>query len=102
VTDLALAGGSFAQCPTKKTRGTAGARALGPKAIVRRLFGSGKGRFRTSGRFAAATVRGTVWDVYDRCVGTYVDVKSGAVAVSDLRLHRTVVVRAGRSYLARR
>lgn len=102
VTVLALAGGSFAACPTKKTRRAASAGALRPTAIVRRLFGSGKGRFRTSGRFAAATVRGTAWEVYDRCDGTYVEVKSGAVAVSDLKLHRTIVVTARHSYLARR
>jgi hypothetical protein len=101
ITNLVLTGGDFTLCPTKRTRRTAGATA-GPRTVVRRLFGSGKGRFRTSGRFAAATVRGTIWKVYDRCDGTYVEVERGVVAVRDLRRRRTVRVAAGHDYLASR
>jgi hypothetical protein len=39
--------------------------------------------------------------VEDRCDGTLTRVSSGVVAVNDLRKHRNVIVRAGRSYLAR-
>jgi hypothetical protein len=46
-------------------------------------------------------VRGTVWEVIDRCDGTLTKVKRGRVVVRDFRLKRTVVVRAGKSYLAR-
>jgi hypothetical protein len=37
----------------------------------------------------------------DRCDGTLTAVKRGRVAVRDFRRKRTVVVRAGKSYLAR-
>ena len=40
------------------------------KRRVRRLWGSGKGKFRTRGRYSSATVRGTVWKTEDRCDGT--------------------------------
>jgi hypothetical protein len=59
------------------------------------------GNFRTRGGNSVATVRGTIWYVEDRCNGTLTRVKRGSVSVRDLRRHRTVVVRAGQSYLAR-
>src|SRR5689334_5075105 len=44
----------------------------------RRLWGKGKGRFRTRGRRSSATVRGTTWLVYDQCNGaTYNKVTKG-------------------------
>ena len=46
-------------------------------------------------------MRGTVWITADRCDGTLTQVKRGKVAVRDLRRKRTVVVKAGKSYLAR-
>jgi hypothetical protein len=68
----------------------------------RRLWGSDShGRFRTRGGNSVATVRGTSWYVEDRCDGTLTRVSRGSVSVRDLRLHRTVLVRAGQSYLAR-
>ena len=69
---------------------TGGAR-RGP--VVRNLIG------RTVGH---ATVRGTRWLTLDRCDGTLTRVTEGAVAVRDRRRGRTVLVEAGRSYLARR
>ena len=68
------------------------------KTIVRSLWGNGKGRFVTTGRFASATVRGTVWLTQDRCDGTRIFVKSGSVAVFDRKLRKTVTVTAGHSY----
>jgi hypothetical protein len=65
------------------------------------LRGTAKGRFRTTGRFAAATVRGTDWGVRDRCDGTLTVVRRGVVVVRDFRLRKTVVVRAGQTYLAK-
>jgi hypothetical protein len=59
------------------------------------------GRFRTRGSNSVATVRGTTWYVEDRCGATLTRVRSGSVSVRDLGRHRTVVVRAGHSYLAR-
>jgi streptogramin lyase len=59
------------------------------------------GRFRGHGRGSIATVRGTTWLMEERCAGSYTKVKEGKVAVRDRRRHRTVLVRAGHSYLAR-
>ena len=101
ITEARLKGGSFNNCT---------ARALGKRAStsrrlsrrsVRRLRTSANGRFRSRGRYSAATVRGTVWTVTDRCDGTLTQVKRGKVAVRDFRRKRTIVVRAGKSYLAR-
>jgi hypothetical protein len=68
----------------------------------RRLWGrDSKGNFRTRGGNSVATVRGTAWYVEDRCDGTLTRVSSGSVRVYDRGRHRTVLVRAGHSYLAR-
>lgn len=61
-----------------------------------------KGKFRTQGNDSVATVRGTRWATIQTCAGTITRVVEGAVSVRDLRAKRTVLVRAGRSYLARR
>ena len=94
VTELRLRGDSLASCPK-------GARASAKKKPVRRLFGDGKGSFRTRGRHAAATVRGTRWLTQDTCKGTLVKVSRGRVSVRDFTRKRTVTVRQGKSYLAR-
>ncbi len=82
-----------------------GAAAARGAAVNRRVLGllrgTAKGRFRTTGRFAAATVRGTDWGVRDRCDGTLTLVRTGVVVVRDLRLGKNVVVRAGHTYLAK-
>ena len=64
------------------------------------LHASAHGKFQTSGRYSAATVRGTVWDTVDRCDGTLTVVRRGTVLVTDFVRHVTVAVRAGQSYLA--
>jgi hypothetical protein len=71
------------------------------KRKKRFLWGDGKGRFRTTGKNAAATVRGTRWLLQDSCAGTLVRVTRGVVDVRDLVRKRTVPVRAGGRYLAR-
>jgi hypothetical protein len=97
LTELRLKGGkSFKACATGK-----GASASLSKRALRRLRANAKGRFRTRGRFSAATVRGTKFTVTDRCDGTLTKVTRGRVAVRDFRRHKTVVVRAGKSYLAK-
>ena len=68
--------------------------------ILGLLRGVAKGRFRTVGRFSAATVRGTNWGVRDRCDGTLTLVRAGVVVVTDFVRHRSVTVRAGETYLA--
>jgi hypothetical protein len=70
------------------------------KRRVRRLWGSGKGKFRTRGQFSSATVRGTVWRTEDRCDGTLTTVDEGVVGIRDFAKQVDVVIRAGQSYLA--
>jgi len=67
----------------------------------RRLWGDGKGRFRTKGEFSSATVRGTKWLVEDRCASTLTRVVRGKVTVRDFVKTKTVVVRKGKRYRAR-
>jgi hypothetical protein len=95
LTDINLTGGSFRRCSAR------GASAARSRRVVRRVRGSGRGRFRTRGRYSAATVRGTIWETIDRCDGTLTKVTQGSVTVRDLRKRRNVIVRAGKSYLAR-
>jgi ferric-dicitrate binding protein FerR (iron transport regulator) len=84
------------------TAGGARAAAASAKQPPRVLWGrDDHGRFRTRGSNSVATVRGTSWYVADRCDGTLTRVTRGSVSVRDLRGDRTVVVRAGQSYLAR-
>ncbi len=87
-------------CPAGGTRARAAATAA--KRPPRQLWArDDHGRFRTRGSNSVATVRGTAWYVADRCDGTLTRVSRGSVSVRDLHTNRTVVVRAGRSYLAR-
>ncbi len=74
----------------------------GGAATHAEALGDAKGRFRTQGKYATAAVRGTVWLTEDRCDGTLIRVRTGSVTVRDLVRKRTVVVRAGQSYLARK
>ncbi len=112
---LTLAGGSFSGCSgrTAARRSILGA-ATDPipftfaarkrsKRKVRRLWGKGKGDFRSEGLRSAATVRGTYWLVEDRCDGTYTRVREGTVDVRDFRLRKTIRLRAGKRsrYLAK-
>ncbi|HEX6022584.1 MAG TPA: hypothetical protein VFZ00_11355, partial [Solirubrobacter sp.] len=85
----------LAPCPRKASA----AQKRKPKS--RRLWGTGKGRFRTTGKYSAATVRGTTWLVKDSCAGTLTRVTQGVVAVRDKRLKKTILVRKGKRYLAR-
>jgi hypothetical protein len=94
-TDLTL-NEALAKCPKK---GAAHAAAKKPK--TRKLWGNGSGSFRTRGQYSAATVRGTEWLVQDSCAGTLTQVKKGVVAVRDNVKRKTIVLRAGKKYLAR-
>ena len=100
MTSLALRGGSFAGCPSAASGATA--MASRRRRAVRRLWSRDRnGRFRTHGANSVATARGTWWLTEDRCDGTLTRVRGGAVAVRDRARHRTVLVKAGRSYFAR-
>jgi hypothetical protein len=95
--DMTLVGGDFNVCPKAK-------RAAGAAKVVsvRKLWGAGKGKFRTKGRYATASIRGTTWLTDDRCDGTLVKVTQGSVTVRDLVAKKSVVVKKGQSYLAKR
>jgi hypothetical protein len=93
LTELALTG----KVPRCGIQGSAAAR----KSKRRRLWGNGKGKFRTRGHRSSATVRGTKWLVEDRCTGTLTRVARGTVSVRDFARRRTVTLRAGKRYLAR-
>jgi hypothetical protein len=96
ITDLVLTGERFDKCPRTGTQASAAAR-----RPTRRLWGNGKGRYRTRGRYATATVRGTKWMVRDACDSTTVQVARGVVIVRDLVKRKNVRVKAPRSYTAR-
>ena len=98
LTELRLTGGSFTRACGRT--GVARAAATRRSKSVRRLWGSGTGKFRTRGRFATATLRGTKWLTDDRCDGTLIRVTVGAVTVRDLTRKRSVVVKRPKSYLA--
>jgi hypothetical protein len=93
ITDLKLT--EALACP----RGRASAAARKPKK--RRLWGNGSGRFRTTGRYSAATIRGTKWLVQDTCTSTLTRVTQGVVTVRDRVKKRTIIVRRGKRYVAR-
>ena len=98
LTEVVMKGGSFGSC-RRARRGASTAQRS--RRVIRRLRGRARGRFRTRGRYSAATVRGTNYEVIDRCDGTLTRVTSGTVVVRDFRRRRTIRVRAGKSYLAR-
>ena len=99
IVELRLAGGNFGVC--RRRAPASGAAPNPPPRVVRNLWAKGKGKYRTRGRYAAATIRGTEWLTADRCDGTLTRVTQGRVEVRDLPRQRNVIVRAGRSYLAR-
>jgi hypothetical protein len=102
-TDVVLKGQiARSQCaPLKGARAAAAKKKKGPHAVLGKLWGSGKGKFRTDGKYSAATVRGTIWLVEDRCDGTLTKVTRGTVQVRDFKRKKTVTVKAGHNYLAR-
>jgi streptogramin lyase len=99
--DVYLAGPAVS-CRKRGSR-SAAASAKTKKPVSKLVWVKDKhGRFRSRGKNSVATVRGTLWMTKETCAGTLTRVKEGAVAVRDLHLKRTVLVRAGHSYLARR
>lgn len=71
------------------------------KTKSRKLWGNGKGSFRTSGKYSAATVRGTIWLVQDTCTTTLTRVTQGTVQVQDFVKKTKVLVKKGKPYTAR-
>jgi hypothetical protein len=83
-------------CPSKKK-----ASAAAKKPKTRKLWGDGKGKFRTRGQYSAATIRGTKWLVTDTCTSTITRVSQGVVSVRDEVKKKTILLRKGKSYTAR-
>ena len=88
---------SYASCQSKSGKAVI---AKLSKKTLQLLRGSGHGKFRTKGRYAAATIRGTIWTTADRCDGTVIHAIKDTVTVNDLVLHKTITLRPGHSYLA--
>jgi hypothetical protein len=84
-------------CP----RGRKLASAAAKKPKTRKLWGNGKGKFRTKGQYSAATVRGTKWLVQDGCRYTRTKVATGVVSVRDTVRRKTIILRKGKTYTAR-
>ncbi|HET6867791.1 MAG TPA: PQQ-binding-like beta-propeller repeat protein [Solirubrobacteraceae bacterium] len=107
LTTLKLVEGAFKGAPTyatcKKHKKALDASAAATSSKTLQLLrASAKGKFRTSGRYSAATVRGTKWTVADRCDGTLTHDITHSVAVTDFVRHKTIVLHAGQSYLAKK
>ena len=89
---------TYASCKTKK--GKAVTAALSAEDAAAAAGQRHHGKFRTKGRYAAATVRGTIWTVADRCDGTLTHAIKDTVTVNDFVRHKTIILRPGHSYLA--
>jgi hypothetical protein len=93
---------TYATCqPRYKVAGEATIAALSSKTL-QLLKVSAHGKFRTTGRFSSATVRGTIWSVSDRCDGTLTRAIRDTVLVDDFVRHTTILLHAGQSYLAKK
>jgi 6-phosphogluconolactonase (cycloisomerase 2 family) len=68
--------------------------------VIQLLHASAHGQFRTSGRYSAATVLGTIWTIAARCDGTLTHAIKDEVAVTDFVRHKKIILHAGQTYLA--
>jgi streptogramin lyase len=104
VTELRLTGGGFQNCTQPAVGRRAGAAVAHRRAKRRRkLWGDGRGRFRTRGRYGTAGVRGTKWLTEDTCDATSFRLVRGVVEVRDFARRSTVTLsRRGQTYTARR
>jgi hypothetical protein len=107
LTQLILAGASFAACPVPGNTAHASAAGTAHKKtksnhVVRQLWSKDNhGQFQTHGHNSVATVRGTEWITQDRCDGTLTHVLHGTVTVRPHGARHSVTITAGHSYLAR-
>jgi hypothetical protein len=96
------------RCGKRKGGGAkAGKSSGGPVATTsgkrrRRVWGSGHGNYKTSGRGGTGSVRGTTWLTKDTCRGTFFKVTDGiGISVFDFDLGQTFDLGPGQSYFAR-
>ncbi len=92
---------SYASCTAKGSSIRSAAHIALSARVLQTLRARATGRFRTRGRYASGTVRGTQWTTSDRCDGTQVAVQVHAVLVHDFVRGINVLVHAGHSYLAK-
>jgi HYR domain len=93
VVQLSLVGGNL------KGYRSPSAFAAKSKKPARRLWGSGKGKFTSKGKYASATVKGTIWLIADYSDHTLVTVRRGLVSVKDFVTNKTKLVPAGHSII---
>jgi hypothetical protein len=91
---------SYATCKAHKSLDAS--EAASSSRTLQLLHASTHGKFRTRGRYSAATVLGTIWSIADRCDGTLTRDVTDSVLVNDFVRHKTIVLRPGQSYLARK
>jgi hypothetical protein len=94
--------GRLPDCRRASTQRATANRAARSTARKLRIRAKGKGRVEVRGRYSIGGSFGTSWITEDRCDGTLTTVRSGTVRVRDLRRGRTVLVRRGHRYLAKR
>ncbi|HME03760.1 MAG TPA: hypothetical protein VKG38_12115, partial [Solirubrobacteraceae bacterium] len=87
-------------CTTVGKKASAAAKRLSSK-VLGRLNGNAHGKYTTRGQYSAATVRGTIWSVVNRCDGTLTQVSRGVVSVRDFVRRKTITLHAGQHYLAK-
>ena len=92
---------SYGTCKAKHKATDATMASLSTKTL-QLLKVSGHGKFKTTGRYASATVRGTIYTVADKCNGTLTHVIRDTVLVDDFVRHKTILLHAGQSYLAKK
>ena len=90
---------SYSVCTTHKAPDATVAKAS--TKTLQLLHASAHGKFTTKGRYGAATVLGTKWTTADRCDGTLIHDITDSVMVTDFVRHKTIVLHAGQSYLAK-
>jgi uncharacterized repeat protein (TIGR02543 family) len=95
---LILLSAPLTECAKRTTSGATGNAQRPGKKVIRHVWGNTKGKFRTRGKYASATVRGTLWETLDYCDGTLVIVRSGRVDVFDVvkKVHHFIT--GGRSF----
>ena len=99
--NIRLTGGKFGACTSAAARYLQVHSKKKKGKPIRRLWGSGKGQYVTSGKYASATVRGTVWIVADYCNGTLIEVLKGKVIARDFVTRKLVTVTPGHPYFAK-
>jgi hypothetical protein len=108
LTNLKLVYGAFQGGPTlqkcmapkRKSKAADAQIAKVNLSILQTLRASATGLFRVIGRYAAATIRGTIWSTSDLCSGTRIRAIRDTVLVQDFVRHKTILLHPGQSYLA--